>query len=101
MLVPPGLHRRRSIVPREDPDVNSRTGPPRELAYSAQKRYACIICTGVRSPAMYKYCDVQREGYLLVVTLNRPEVLNSLNAPACFELDEIFDEFERDSTLWI
>jgi enoyl-CoA hydratase/carnithine racemase len=50
---------------------------------------------------MYQYCRVDREGKLLVITLDRPDVLNSLHAPACFELDEIFNEFERDSTLWI
>jgi enoyl-CoA hydratase/carnithine racemase len=50
---------------------------------------------------MYKHCRIQRDDKLLVITLDRPEVLNSLNASACFELDEIFNDFERDSTLWI
>jgi enoyl-CoA hydratase/carnithine racemase len=50
---------------------------------------------------MYKYCRVERDDKLLVITLDRPEVLNSLNAPACFELDEIFNDFERDPSLWI
>ena len=50
---------------------------------------------------MYKYCRMQQEDKLLIVTLDRPDVLNSLNAPACFELDEIFNDFERDSTLWV
>ena len=50
---------------------------------------------------MYKYCRVDQHDRLLVITLNRPEVLNSLNAPACRELDEIFNGFERDPALWI
>src|SRR5258707_1240635 len=50
---------------------------------------------------MPKYCRTEREDKLLVVTLDRPEVLNSLNAPACFELDEVFNDFEGDPTLWI
>ena len=50
---------------------------------------------------MPKYCRTEREDKLLVVTLDRPDVLNSLHAPACFELDEIFNDFERDPTLWI
>lgn len=50
---------------------------------------------------MYKYCRVEREGRILVITLDRPQVLNSLNAPACFELETIFNEFEDDPELWI
>src|SRR5580704_9352080 len=50
---------------------------------------------------MYKYCRVDQHDRLLVITLNRPEVLNSLNASACCELDEIFNDFERDPALWI
>ena len=50
---------------------------------------------------MYKHCRVEREGHILVITLDRPQVLNSLNAPACFELHSIFDEFEADPELWI
>src|SRR5260370_42640240 len=52
-------------------------------------------------PTMPKYCRTEREDRLLVVTLDRPDVLNSLNAPACFGLEEIFNDFERDPTLWI
>jgi crotonobetainyl-CoA hydratase len=44
---------------------------------------------------------VERDGRILVITLDRPHVLNSLNAPACFELDTIFNEFEADPELWI
>jgi enoyl-CoA hydratase/carnithine racemase len=50
---------------------------------------------------MYKYCNVEKDGRLLIVTLSRPEVLNSLHAPACFELDAIFNAFEVDPELWI
>ena len=49
----------------------------------------------------YRFCSVERDGRILVVTLNRPAVLNSLHAAACFELDEIFDRFEADPELWI
>ncbi|MET0656559.1 MAG: enoyl-CoA hydratase-related protein [Steroidobacteraceae bacterium] len=48
-----------------------------------------------------KYCRTQSQGHVLTITLDRPDVLNSLNAPACFELDAILNDFERDPELWI
>jgi len=50
---------------------------------------------------MYEFCRVERDGRVLTVTLDRPKVLNSLHAPACFELDRIFTEFEADPDLWV
>lgn len=48
----------------------------------------------------YSYCQVERTGRLLVVTINRPEVMNALHRPASLELDRIFDQFANDSELW-
>jgi enoyl-CoA hydratase/carnithine racemase len=45
------------------------------------------------------YSKAERRGSLLVVTLTRPAALNSLNAPACFELDAIWTDFENDPEL--
>lgn len=42
-----------------------------------------------------------REGHVLIVTLDRPQLLNSLHAPACFELDRIWTAFQADPDLWI
>lgn len=50
---------------------------------------------------MYEHIRLQREGRLLVVTLNRPHVLNSLHAPACFELDRAWNDFAADPELWV
>lgn len=50
---------------------------------------------------MGKFIETERDGRLFIVRLNRPEVLNSLHAPACFELSEAFDTFVRDPDLWI
>jgi len=36
-----------------------------------------------------------------IVTINRPEVLNSLHPPACRELDEAFNEFSADPEAWV
>lgn len=51
--------------------------------------------------AEYKYCKVEREGRLLIVTLNRPEVMNALHAPAHLELAEVFDGFAADPEQWV
>ena len=50
---------------------------------------------------MPKFLQVEREGRLLIVTLQRPEVLNSLNAPSCHELSAVWDEFQADPELWV
>lgn len=49
----------------------------------------------------YAFCDVQREGHLLVVTINRPEVMNALHRPASLELEQVFDRFQADPELWV
>lgn len=50
---------------------------------------------------MLQFCDVQREGRVLVVTINRPQVMNALHPPANFELAGVFDEFAADPALWV
>lgn len=48
-----------------------------------------------------RFCIVEDEGHVRVVTLNRPEVLNALNDDAHDELAEIWDEFASSDHLWI
>jgi crotonobetainyl-CoA hydratase len=50
---------------------------------------------------MPEFCKVERDGRLLVVTINRPEVMNSLHPPANFELEKVFDDFAADPELWV
>ena len=50
---------------------------------------------------MPEFCTVEREGRVLLVTLNRPEVMNALHPPANFELEKVFDEFAADPELWV
>ena len=50
---------------------------------------------------MPEFCTTSREGHLLVVTMNRPEVMNSLHPPANFELEKVFDDFVADPDLWV
>jgi len=50
---------------------------------------------------MPEFCKTERDGHVLIITLNRPERMNALHSPAHFELAEIFDDFERDPDLWV
>lgn len=46
-----------------------------------------------------QFIDVRREGAILIVVLNRPEVLNALHGPAHVECAEAFDVFAADGSL--
>jgi enoyl-CoA hydratase/carnithine racemase len=50
---------------------------------------------------MGQFINTDREGRLFVITLNRPDVLNALHAPACFELSAALDDFVADPDLWV
>ena len=49
----------------------------------------------------YEYSNVEKDGKLWVITLNRPERMNALHSPAHFELEEIFNEFSTDHDAWV
>lgn len=48
-----------------------------------------------------KYCRVEDEGRIRIVTLNRPEVMNALHSEAHFELEKVWDEFAANPDLWV
>jgi len=50
---------------------------------------------------MPEFCKTERDGHLLVVTLQRPELLNALHPPANRELAKAFDDFAADPELWV
>jgi enoyl-CoA hydratase/carnithine racemase len=50
---------------------------------------------------MPEFCRAERDGRILTVTLDRPEVLNALHPPAHQELDALWNEFEADPDLWV
>ena len=50
---------------------------------------------------MPEFCRVERDGRVLVVTIDRPEVMNALHPPANRELGEAFDAFAADPELWV
>ncbi|GAB2857298.1 acetyl-CoA acetyltransferase [Nocardioides pacificus] len=49
----------------------------------------------------YDHLEVRRDGHLLEITINRPEVRNSLHPPAGDELEEVFDAYFADPELWV
>jgi enoyl-CoA hydratase/carnithine racemase len=51
--------------------------------------------------ADYQFCTVEREGRLLIVTINRPERMNAVHPPANEELARVFDDFATDPELWV
>jgi acetyl-CoA C-acetyltransferase len=49
----------------------------------------------------YEYVLARRDGHLLEVTINRPEVRNSLHPMANEELDHVFNAYFADDDLWV
>lgn len=53
--------------------------------------------SGVEAP----FCTVEREGKILIVTMNRPESLNAFPPGAHDEMEKIFDDFAADDSLHV
>jgi enoyl-CoA hydratase/carnithine racemase len=49
----------------------------------------------------YEFISVKREGRVMVLTIERPDVMNALHSPAHFECDDAFNSFAADKDLWI
>jgi acetyl-CoA C-acetyltransferase len=57
-----------------------------------------IVDPASRSP---RYCKVEREGPLTIVTIDRADQMNALTPEANAELTEIFDAFAADPDQWV
>ncbi len=49
----------------------------------------------------YKHIIVERKEHLIIVRLNRPEVLNALHPYIQLELGQVFNEFEDNPNMWV
>lgn len=49
----------------------------------------------------YEFCNIERDGRILIVTINRPDRMNALHPPANAELAQVFDDFAADPELWV
>lgn len=51
--------------------------------------------------ARYEHIQVERRGHLLEVCINRPDANNALTPEANDELEQVFDTFDADASLWV
>ncbi len=49
----------------------------------------------------HEFCTTELDGHILTVTINRPDVMNSLHPPANFELEQVFNQFANDPEQWV
>lgn len=49
----------------------------------------------------YEFVSTQRDGHILIVTMNRPNVYNAMHAPMHNEMSAIWDEYAADQELWV
>ena len=76
-------------------------GPGNRFTFDKDKTEALVPNRPTSLNGEYKHCVVERNGPVLEVTINRPESRNSLNSIANYELDGVFDLFERTPELWV
>jgi crotonobetainyl-CoA hydratase len=48
-----------------------------------------------------EFITVEKRGHLTIVTMNRPEAMNSLHPPACAEMNDAFNDFAADPEAWV
>lgn len=53
------------------------------------------------SIVQHEFCTVERDGHLTVVTINRPDVMNSLHIEGDEELHGVWNEFDSDPEQWV
>jgi len=49
----------------------------------------------------YEFLTTAINGHILEITINRPDVMNSLHPPSHREFDEVWGEFTNDEDLWV
>ena len=49
----------------------------------------------------YEFVKIEKQGRILIVTMNRPEVHNAMHAPLHQEMEEIWNDFSEDDDLWV
>src|SRR5438552_18388785 len=52
------------------------------------------VATGRRGRMAYENLELERDGYIAIIRLNRPERLNALSPGLVHDLNDVFDELE-------
>ncbi|MGC6475199.1 MAG: enoyl-CoA hydratase-related protein [Parvibaculales bacterium] len=76
-------------------------GPGNRFSFAPETTLALMPKIAGNLDADFKFCEVTRHDHILEVTINRPEARNSLTPEANFELEQIFDLYEQDRSLWV
>lgn len=71
------------------------------VGLSPQVLQALLPLPGQLLLPAYRHLRVQRRGALLEVTIQRPEANNALPSEASDELEQVFDAYEADASLWV
>ena len=110
ILRTPGGARAMARVPADDAATLSRLLSRDETAVGLQGEAVIDAfgkpvwrMAGAPSPAEapLRFCRVEREGPLTIVTIDRPEALNALHPAANAELARVFDAFAADPEQWV
>src|SRR5581483_9002840 len=52
-------------------------------------------------PMDLKFLNYEKRGHLAWITINRPEVMNSIHPPTAEEMGQVLDDFAADNQVWI
>lgn len=48
-----------------------------------------------------KFVKYEKRGHIACITFNRPEVMNALHPPCHLEMDQVWDDFVADKSMWV
>jgi len=76
-------------------------GPGNRFTFSADTTGALELVVPKTLDGDFEFCKIERNDRILEVTINRPEARNCLTPEANFELEHVFNLFEKDRSLWV
>ena len=82
--------------------VFARSLPQGNRVTLSEDRMAQLLpVTPVGFRETYDFVDVRRDGHVLEITINRPQVRNALTPDASQELSDVLDAYFADRDLWV
>lgn len=80
--------------------VVTSKGPGNRFTFDPEKTRALIPPLPADMDGDFEHILIQKNGHILEVTINRPNSRNSLTPEANYELEHIFNLYEKDRSLW-